>query len=51
MMKEDINVNDPIDNIPISCTFICDILSSPVSKIVKSLKRPTASVPQIPAAK
>ena len=45
------NVNAPILNIPINWILICSNLSSPVSKISKLLNKPTANVPQIPAAK
>ena len=45
------NVNAPIEIIPINWILICENLSSPVSKIFKSLNKPTANVPQTPAAK
>ena len=49
--NEEINVNAPIEIMPINCIFICENLSRPVSKILKSLNKPTANVPQTPAAK
>ena len=47
----EVKVKAPILTIPISWTLIWENLSNPVSKIVKSLNKPTANVPQIPAAK
>ena len=46
-MKE----NAPIEIIPINCASICSNLLKPVPSKSKSLNRPTAKVPQTPAAK
>ena len=51
IINEEINVNEPIAITPINWILIWENLSSPVSKILRSLKNPTARVPQIPAPK
>ena len=43
--------NAPIVKTPINCAFICSSLVKSVPKISKSLKNPTARVPQTPAPK